>query len=87
MTGFPYALWKEDEYRADRISINLDTDEVILEGKVQGFISTVQEDNNGKNTEEDTSGGETNEDPNETSGGETNEDTSLILLHLYPNLY
>ena len=44
MTGFPYALWKEDEYRADRISINLDTDEVSLEGKVQGFISTVKEE-------------------------------------------
>lgn len=46
MTGFPYALWKDDEYKADRISINLDNDEVTLEGKVQGFISTIQEEKN-----------------------------------------
>ncbi len=42
MSGFPYALWKDDEYRANRITINLDTDSVILEGKVSGSISTVE---------------------------------------------
>lgn len=55
MTGFPFALWKEDEYKADRISINLDTDEVVLEGKVQGFISTSTKDeeaNNGNRKED-----------------------------------
>lgn len=43
MTGFPYALWKDDEYSAERVSINLDTDEVHLEGKVRGTISTQEE--------------------------------------------
>lgn len=40
MTGFPYALYKGDEYSADRISINLTTDAVELAGAVSGVIST-----------------------------------------------
>ncbi len=46
LSGFPYALWKDDEYSAERVSINLDNDEVHLEGKVKGTIST-------RNTEEE----------------------------------
>ncbi len=40
LTGFPYALWNDDEYSADRVSINLNTDEVLLDGGVRGTIST-----------------------------------------------
>ena len=52
LSGFPYALWKDDEYSAERISINLDSDEVNLEGKVRGTISTRDEEEDKENTEE-----------------------------------
>ncbi len=46
MSGFPYALWKDDEYNANRITINLETDEVQLSGGVTGSISTQVAENN-----------------------------------------
>ena len=38
LSGLPFVYWKGDEYRALRITINLDTDEISLEGKVSGLI-------------------------------------------------
>ncbi len=55
LTGFPYALWNDDEYSADRVSINLNTDEVLLDGGVRGTISTqVKEPEPGPQTEPST---------------------------------
>ncbi len=43
LSGMPYVFWKGDEYRASRIIINLDTDEIRLEGEVQGTVRTKEE--------------------------------------------
>lgn len=38
LSGFPVVFKKEDEFRADRIRVNLDTDDVSMEGEVSGSI-------------------------------------------------
>jgi lipopolysaccharide export system protein LptA len=38
LTGFPVVFKKEDEFRADKIRVDLDTDDVIMEGSVSGTI-------------------------------------------------
>ncbi len=43
MGGAPYALWNDDEYQAEQIILNLQTDEVKLKGSVTGSISTESE--------------------------------------------
>ncbi len=43
LSGLPFVYWKGDEYRATRIIINLDTDEIRLEGEVRGTVTTEEE--------------------------------------------
>jgi lipopolysaccharide export system protein LptA len=38
LSGMPVAFWKKDEYRATRIVMNLDTEEITLLGDVTGTI-------------------------------------------------
>ena len=38
LSGFPVVYKKEDEFRAGRIQVDLDTDDVIMEGDVRGSI-------------------------------------------------
>jgi len=38
LTGMPIVLWKEDEYRATKIYVDLETDEVQMEGDVQAEV-------------------------------------------------
>jgi len=38
LSGMPIVYWKGDEYRAAKIYIDLEKDEIILEGDVQGEI-------------------------------------------------
>ena len=38
LTGFPVVYKKEDEFRADRIRVDLNTDDVVMEGDVKGSI-------------------------------------------------
>jgi lipopolysaccharide export system protein LptA len=38
LSGFPVVYKKEDEFRADRIRVDLDTDDVIMSGRVEGSI-------------------------------------------------
>jgi lipopolysaccharide export system protein LptA len=38
LSGFPVVFKKDDEFRADRIHVDLDTDDVIMEGDVRGSI-------------------------------------------------
>ena len=38
LSGFPVVYKKDDEYRAERIRVDLETDDVIMEGDVQGSI-------------------------------------------------
>jgi lipopolysaccharide export system protein LptA len=39
LSGFPVVFKNEDEFRADRIRVDLDTDDVIMEGAVSGSIN------------------------------------------------
>ena len=43
LSGMPVVYWKDDEYRASRIIINLETDEITLEGEVTGLITSGKE--------------------------------------------
>jgi lipopolysaccharide export system protein LptA len=38
LSGFPVVFKKEDEFRADRIRVDLDTNDVTMEGSVSGTI-------------------------------------------------
>jgi lipopolysaccharide export system protein LptA len=38
LSGFPVVFKSEDEFRADRIRVDLDTDDVTMEGSVSGTI-------------------------------------------------
>ena len=40
LSGFPYVFKKEDEYRAERIMVDLDTDDVVMEGDVKGSLKS-----------------------------------------------
>ena len=44
LSGMPVVFWKDDEYHATRITINLDTDEIILTGEVSGTIRSEEEE-------------------------------------------
>ncbi|MDR0323371.1 MAG: hypothetical protein LBI12_02855 [Treponema sp.] len=39
LTGFPVVFKKDDEFRSDRIRVDLDTDDVIMQGSVSGTIT------------------------------------------------
>ncbi|MCK4541423.1 MAG: hypothetical protein KAU17_04200 [Spirochaetales bacterium] len=56
LSGMPSVYWKGDEYSASRIIINLDTDEILLQGDVSGRIQSDESD-----TEEEQEIGEENE--------------------------
>jgi lipopolysaccharide export system protein LptA len=38
LSGFPVVFKKDDEFRADRIRVDLDTDDVTMEGAISGTI-------------------------------------------------
>jgi len=40
LAGMPIVIWKNDEYRANRITINLDTDNINMTGEVSGTIKS-----------------------------------------------
>ena len=44
LSGMPEVFWKDDYYSASRITINLETDEIELQGKVSGSVSTEEEE-------------------------------------------
>lgn len=43
LSGMPEVFWKDDYYSASRITINLETDEIELQGKVSGSVSADEE--------------------------------------------
>jgi len=55
LSGMPVLFWKRDEYRATRIVMNLDTEEITLLGAVTGMI--VSENETEKTPETDTVAG------------------------------
>ena len=44
LSGYPVVFWKGDEYRASRITIDLDRDEIELEGGVEGTVTSEPEE-------------------------------------------
>jgi lipopolysaccharide export system protein LptA len=46
LTGLPIVYKDDDVYEATTIRINLETDEIILEGDVKGTFTSEQEDEN-----------------------------------------
>lgn len=44
LSGYPVVFWKGDEYRASRITIDLDRDEIELEGGVEGTVTSEAEE-------------------------------------------
>ncbi len=40
LAGSPIVIWKDDEYRASRITIDLDTDNINMTGEVSGTIKS-----------------------------------------------
>ena len=49
LSGRPVVWQDGDEYRADRITVNLETDEIILEGAVEGLLITEGDENPDEN--------------------------------------
>lgn len=43
LSGYPVVFWKGDEYRASRITIDLDRDEIELEGGVEGTVTSEED--------------------------------------------
>ncbi|TFG64641.1 MAG: hypothetical protein E4H36_02425 [Spirochaetales bacterium] len=58
LSGMPHVFWKGDEYRASRIIINLDKDEIRLEGQVTGTVSGEEEKPQGPDPQETLHAGE-----------------------------
>jgi hypothetical protein len=54
-------VWKGDEYRATRITIDLDDDEILLDGKVSGTITDDEESES--SPQEDADSESSNEEP------------------------
>jgi len=69
LSGLPFVSWKGDEYRALKISINIDTDEISLEGKVSGLIYDEDENKESNESSESKAGNENK------AGNESNEKT------------
>jgi lipopolysaccharide export system protein LptA len=51
LSGMPYVLYKEDEYRATKIYVDLETDEVEMEGDVQAEVQYQEEEEEEKEAE------------------------------------
>ncbi len=61
LTGLPVVFRNEDVFRASRITVNLDTDEIKMEGDVQGSLLSEEK----KDTEEDSQSEDPGEDQDE----------------------
>ncbi len=53
LSGFPIVYWKGDRYRATRIILNLDTEEIELQGQVEGAVTVEREEDDAAEPEED----------------------------------
>jgi lipopolysaccharide export system protein LptA len=51
LSGYPVVFKKDDEFRADRIRVDLETDDVSMEGAVSGSIKDEAKDETGKEEE------------------------------------
>jgi lipopolysaccharide export system protein LptA len=63
LSGLPRVIWKGDEYRALKIYVNLNNDEIRLEGNVSGAVNW-EEDKEKKQDNVDIKGSETQKENN-----------------------
>ncbi len=61
LSGLPVVYWKGDEYRAARIQMDLERDEIVLEGGVQGTVRLDSEED--EQAAAETDAGEPGEQP------------------------
>jgi lipopolysaccharide export system protein LptA len=52
LAGMPVVFWKDDEYSASRITINLETDDINLTGEVSGTIRSEEDSSEAAETTE-----------------------------------
>jgi lipopolysaccharide export system protein LptA len=43
LSGLPVVFWKGDEYRASRIVMNIETEDITLQGEVRGSVTTEED--------------------------------------------
>ncbi|MFP4363982.1 MAG: organic solvent tolerance protein OstA [Spirochaetia bacterium] len=72
LSGMPVVFMNDDEYRAARITIHLETEEVFLEGEVTGRITSEDEETE---TDESAESGETSEGTETMEGQDDTEDS------------
>jgi lipopolysaccharide export system protein LptA len=63
LSGMPYVLWKEDEYRATKIYVNIETDEIQMEGDVEAEVQYKSEEEEQQGEENQNIEGQTEEKP------------------------
>ncbi len=71
LTGLPVVYRNDDVFRASRITVNLDTDEIKMEGEVQGSLLSEEEDTD--ESKEKNAPEENGEDSSENTGVMTDE--------------
>jgi lipopolysaccharide export system protein LptA len=71
LTGLPVVFYKGDEYRASEITINIETEEIFLEGQVSGELNPQDQEEAGESapTESQTSSEPSPETPEGIPGG------------------
>ncbi len=74
LASFPVVYKGSDEFRADRMRINLDTEELLMEGSVSGSLKTASdnEEENKKEGETDGEGAKATKPPEEAAGSALN---------------
>lgn len=81
LSGRPVVWQDGDEYRADRITVNLDTDEIILEGAVEGLLITEGDEDPDETPDENGGGNESENEPEneqDSAGGTGGTDETPI---------
>jgi lipopolysaccharide export system protein LptA len=68
LSGLPVVFWKGDEYRASRIVMNIETEEISLQGEVRGSVTTGEETPEAAG--EEPAGREPAGEENDADGGE-----------------
>ena len=53
LSGFPVVYWKGDQYRATRIILNLETEEIEMQGQVEGSVFVERSDEDEDDEDED----------------------------------
>lgn len=53
LSGLPVVFWKGDEYRASRIVMNIESEEITLQGEVRGSVTAADDEAEGADSDAD----------------------------------